>query len=256
MVRVMTWNIRTGVGNDPYEPGKRTPADLRGIADVIQTVKPDIVALQEVDRGRDRTSGMDQPAILGELLGMRYLYGPNLVDEDGEYGIAILTPHAIQGFHHELLPGASGWEPRGFIRSVIDVPSICPVTVVNTHLQVAFGEGEEEASRQRRESAAILASCLTETRGPAILTGDFNAEPTVDDLHALSVLDDAWVQAEKGSDGKTFPATPHGDPEIRIDAVFVNSWLYVNACRVLRDDRTALASDHYPVVVELDVASS
>lgn len=256
MVRVMTWNIRTGVGNDPTSPGKRTPPDLERIARVIQTVNPDIVALQEVDRGRERTLGVDQPEFLGGLLRIDYRYGPNLVDDEGEYGIAILTPHPVRAFHHELLPGVSGWEPRGYIEAVIDIPGAEQVTVVNTHLQVAFGDGEDEAARQRRESAAIVAQRVLEAEGPALLTGDFNAEPTVGDLDALSALEDAWISVGSESDGKTFPATPFGDPETRIDAVFANSRFRVEDCRVLRDEETALASDHYPVVVELDILES
>ncbi len=53
-VRVMTYNVHRCVGGD----GVRSP--LR-IARVIAEYRPDVVALQELDVGRARTGGGDQP---------------------------------------------------------------------------------------------------------------------------------------------------------------------------------------------------
>jgi len=47
-LRVMTYNIHVGVGMDKK-------LDLQRIADVINAARPDLVGLQEVDRGVQRT---------------------------------------------------------------------------------------------------------------------------------------------------------------------------------------------------------
>ena len=49
-LKIMTYNIHVGVGMDKK-------LDLQRIADVINQEKPDLVGLQEVDRGVKRTEG-------------------------------------------------------------------------------------------------------------------------------------------------------------------------------------------------------
>ena len=56
----MTYNIHVGVGMDKK-------LDLQRIADVINAERPDLVGLQEVDRGVKRTEGKDEIAELAKL---------------------------------------------------------------------------------------------------------------------------------------------------------------------------------------------
>jgi hypothetical protein len=60
-LRVMTYNIHVGVGMDKK-------LDLPRIAGVINAQHPDLVGLQEVDRGVTRTQGIDE---IAELLGLK-----------------------------------------------------------------------------------------------------------------------------------------------------------------------------------------
>src|SRR5687768_16013987 len=59
-LRVMTYNIHVGVGMDKK-------LDLQRIADVIKNERPDLVGLQEVDRGVTRTEGKDEIAELAQM---------------------------------------------------------------------------------------------------------------------------------------------------------------------------------------------
>ena len=52
-LRVLTYNIHHGEGTDGV-------FDLERLAKVINDLAPDIVALQEVDKGTDRASGVMQ----------------------------------------------------------------------------------------------------------------------------------------------------------------------------------------------------
>jgi endonuclease/exonuclease/phosphatase family metal-dependent hydrolase len=67
----MTYNIHVGVGMDKK-------LDLQRIADVINRERPDLVGLQEVDRGVKRTEGKDEIAELAALTRMEYAFAPNL----------------------------------------------------------------------------------------------------------------------------------------------------------------------------------
>ena len=70
-LRVMTYNIHVGVGMDKQ-------LDLERIADVIKQQHPDLVGLQEVDRGVTRTKGIDEIAELARLTGMQFAFAHNL----------------------------------------------------------------------------------------------------------------------------------------------------------------------------------
>src|SRR5215208_1192237 len=76
-LRVMTYNIHVGVGMDKK-------LDLQRIADVINRERPDLVGLQEVDRGVKRTEGKDEIAELAALTRMEYAFAPNLDYQGGK----------------------------------------------------------------------------------------------------------------------------------------------------------------------------
>src|ERR1044071_7467187 len=83
-LRIMTYNIHVGVGMDKK-------LDLQRIADVINKEKPDLVGLQEVDRGVTRTEGKDEIAELAGFTSMSYAFAHNLDYQGGQYGVAILS---------------------------------------------------------------------------------------------------------------------------------------------------------------------
>ena len=68
-LRVLTYNIHHGEGAD----GR---VDLARLAGVVTSVHPDLVALQEVDEGTERASGVDELAELARLACTRRLARP------------------------------------------------------------------------------------------------------------------------------------------------------------------------------------
>src|SRR5262245_26822074 len=76
-LRVLSYNIHHGEGTD----GK---LDLARIAGVITAAKPDLVALQEVDRRATRTKGVDQTAELAKLTGLQAEFGKAIDLQGGD----------------------------------------------------------------------------------------------------------------------------------------------------------------------------
>src|SRR5438132_10415788 len=92
-IRVMTYNIHVGIGMDKK-------LDLARIAGVINAHHPDLVGLQEVDRGVTRTGRVDEIAELAKLTRMNYDFAFNLRYQGGQYGVAILSRFPIMAIDH------------------------------------------------------------------------------------------------------------------------------------------------------------
>ena len=85
--------------------------------------------------------------------------------------------------------------------------------------------------------------------GPLVVAGDFNDEPAGSAYKLMSTkFDDAWPRSKAKGAGLTFPADK---PVKRIDYIFCRSSdrLRVKKAWVAN----TLASDHLPVVAELEI---
>ena len=251
----MTYNIRHGQGNE-VDVG----SNLERTARVIRAAAPDIVALQEVDRFWPRSGCVDQPAELAALLGMDACYGANLIGAGGpgsEYGVAILSRYPLVRSYATTLPAFDGWEPRGLLEARIAVPGAGEIVVFTTHLQVGQRGRALEGQRQREAQARVVARRISETDRPAILTGDFNADPGDAELSPLRSTDlgliDAWRAAGEGAGGATIPCHPECEPANRIDAIFVTRRLAVTRVEVWDDATSRMSSDHFPVIADIEV---
>src|SRR5438094_2980292 len=113
-IRVMTYNIHVGVGMDKK-------LDLARIVGVINKQHPDLVGLQEVDRGVERTQRIDEIAELAKLTKMDYAFAFNLKYQGGQYGVAILSKSPILATDHHLYLNTREAERRGFIRAEVRI---------------------------------------------------------------------------------------------------------------------------------------
>jgi endonuclease/exonuclease/phosphatase family metal-dependent hydrolase len=220
-VRILTYNIRHCQGMD----GK---VDVERIAAVIRSVKPDIVALQEVDRNVGRSGRVDQAEELGRLTGLKAFFGRAIDLDTGQYGNAVLTRLPVQVSSNYPLPGA---EPRALLEIEFE-----GFRFFATHLDV----GREES--RRMESVAEI---NRRARGAAVLAGDLNAVLGSGPLKALAA---EWKIA---GEGQTVPTIPSATPARQIDFVLVrpaDGWRVVEV-RVLDEP---VASDHLPLLAVLD----
>ena len=118
ILRVLTYNIHHGEGLD----GR---LDLARTAAIVSGADPDLVALQEVDRGTRRTGGQDQVAELERLTGMHAVFGKAMDYQGGAYGVAVLSRSPIRRISNRRLPGSPDREPRTALS--VDVDARAPV---------------------------------------------------------------------------------------------------------------------------------
>ena len=148
--------------------------------------------------------------------------------------------------------GSGAGEQRGLTLAVIDVRGVA-LRVYNTHLHTT------EADRLLQTPA--IARTIEGVREPSVVVGDFNARPTTREIEPIVArLTDAWAKAGvrggDNPDGLTSPAEPGRNPANRIDYAFVSPAVGVRAARVVVDERTRMASDHYPLVVDLTLRAA
>lgn len=231
-LRVMTYNIHVGVGMDKK-------LDLQRIADVINRERPDLVGLQEVDRGVKRTEGKDEIAELAAMTRMEYAFAPNLDFQGGKYGVAILSRFPIKNTVHRMFENKREAERRGMLLVEVEVDRK-PLTFVTTHLDYQFEDGRVFETEQ-------LLSFLGEVKGPLIVVADMNDVPSGGAYQLMRTkFDDAWLTSRAQGEGFSYPADK---PVKRIDHIFYRQSVRAKKARVVE----TLASDHVPVVAELEI---
>lgn len=237
-IRVLTYNIHHGEGMD----GR---IDLDRIADVICGTEADLVALQEVDRGVERTERVDQPRRLGGLTGMHVVFEKNIEFQGGEYGNAVLSRFPVERHENHYLPRLHANEQRGLLEVHVRAGGR-RIIFIATH----FDHHPED--RERLASVAVLRD-LVEQRAdrPVIVAGDLNAVPNSKVMRqAGEFLCDTFEVS--GRPGFTFPADK---PTRRIDYILKNRHPGLR-CVDRRVIAEAAASDHRPVLAMFTVESA
>ncbi len=231
VIRVMSYNIHHGEGLDKK-------IDLERIADLIKREKADIVGLQEVDRGVERTARRDLPEELAKLTGMTVYFERNIIYQGGDYGNAVLSKFPIKkknNTHYKMLRVG---EQRGVLQLLLNVHGK-ELLFMNTHID--YREDDAERLINADELKRIVADA---GKTPVILCGDFNTTPDSHTHQKISgFLDDTWELIGQGS-GFSYSAEK---PEKRIDYIWITkSSIEPIKMEVLKSD----ASDHLPVIGE------
>lgn len=235
-IRVMTYNIHVGVGMDKK-------LDLTRIAAVINKQHPDLVGLQEVDRGVERTQRIDEIAELAKLTKMDYAFAFNLKYQGGQYGVAILSRQRILATDHRLYKNLREAERRGFIRAEVKIGGQV-VNFVTTHLDYQYEDGRVFETEQ-------LLTGLNGVSGPLIVVGDFNDVPSGGAYQLMRQhFDDTWIATKETKEGFSYPADK---PIKRIDYILTRQSDQMKAKRAWIVE--TLASDHVPVVADVVIGS-
>ena len=242
MPRIVTYNVHRCVGNDRR-------LDVGRIADVLASLEPDIVALQELDVRRARTGGIDQAHEIACRLNMVSHFHAALTVEEEQYGDAILTCLPERLVQAGPLPGYNrirALEPRGAIWVEVEVDGQ-PLQIINTHLGLVPREQQIQASWLAGKAWLQHPDC----KGPTILLGDFNATANSVVYRTLTGrLKGARGLSPKRSPTATFPSPL---PVLRIDHLFVSDGVRVLDVTAPFSPLTRAASDHLPLVMDFDL---
>ena len=251
--KVMSYNIHHGVDMD----GK---IDLGRIARVIRQAGTDIVGLNEVDNNfSPRSDFVDQAKWLAEELGMNYVYGPAIIRGDPEkpsqYGEAILSKFPILEWKNHRLFFPEGLGPKVCLEAKIQIGTD-KYTFLVTHLDHT---GNNEARVGQAKDILRITKLIPCKK---ILMGDFNCssplewkEPemakwTQPVALILKQFKDAFALSGSGLAETIGSKAPMG----RIDYIFVSADIadMVEFCKVVHTPLTQVASDHLPVVAEIN----
>lgn len=231
-LRMVTYNIRMGVG-------LHGRFDTAAIARALRAQHPDVVLLNEVDRGWLLNGGHDALDLLAARLHMRAVFAPAA---DPIWGDAILTDLPVHRIHRHRLPAYGGPTGAQAVSAVVDT-GIGPVAVVATHLQPP---PDAPPTGQARRVGAVAAG-LADTGLPVVVAGDMNAKPGSPPMRAF-----AAAGLHDGLAGyRPLRTYPSDRPVKQIDQVLVHR-LTVTAATA----PAVTSSDHRPVAFTLSRATS
>jgi len=223
-IRVVTWNIRGGVGSD----GR---FDLARVVRIVERAKPDVVALQEVDSRRGTAEHAHPFLMLREALGSHSVEAKSIISSDGEYGQILISRWPLSEIRiHDI--SVAQREPRRAIETEVQSPH-GPLRMAAVHLGLTF--------RERRQQTQTLVDIATRCPITTVMVGDFN--------------DWVWRGSVQNAIHRALPARtwhrtfPSWLPLIRLDRVYcrprealVRSWT---------DREARSVSDHLPVFAEI-----
>ena len=230
-IKVMTYNVR-----HCNPPSKKGVIEVESIAKVINDAKPDLVALQEIDKFTNRSGvELDQAKELGRLTGM-YSYFVKAIDWDGgDYGVAILSRFKILDSMHLTLPMADGIKGEARAAAIIKVKiKKKELLFASTHLDIV--------KEHRELQASTIVDYFSKSKLPVILSGDLNDMPESETLKMFG--NHFQITCALPSCGKTFPQV---NPARTIDYIMYkpgNLFKTVNH-QVIPNE---YASDHRPVL--------
>jgi endonuclease/exonuclease/phosphatase family metal-dependent hydrolase len=230
VIRVVTYNIRAGLGED----GRRS---IRRVADVLAPLAPDVICLQEVDQHVPRSWLANQPKYLSTRLGMQAFFQRNISYAPGGFGNCVLVRASGAHCRCHRLPG------RGEARGVLEISAKMDgreIAIFCTHLST-----EEDV---RLEQSARVCEIVRAEKRPKVLCGDMNDVMT--SLTLANLLNDLAIRdAALEFDANRMPTLCRH--ERRIDFVLADLRFEVKSYEVLKAD----ASDHLPVMVDLQLAA-
>lgn len=227
-IRFMTWNVHGAIVRNPR-------FDVRAVVKLIETWRPDVMALQEVD-SRGRAGAADDPfALLQAALGKHGINAHSITTADGHYGQMLISRCPLMSDEvHDI--SAPEREPRRAIRAEIETPA-GPVRVVATHLGLSIGE--------RRRQAQLLLALAGGSEMTTIVLGDFN-----DWFWPGSVRS---VLAERFPGRSRFRTFPARFPLLRLDRIYCRPRHALR--RLFTDARARQLSDHLPVIADIELAA-
>ncbi|GAA4624879.1 hypothetical protein GCM10023196_026830 [Actinoallomurus vinaceus] len=223
--RLVSYNVHDAVGGGRLDP--------EAVARAIEAQHADVVALQEVGRGRPMSGTADVASWLARRLKMRLVWGPAA---DHQYGNAVLTRLRVKATGTGRLPVGAGPQAPGYVWARIDAGGGRTADVWSVELQ----QGADRTESRLAEIVKLLQLWSGAPR--TVIAGDMGAGPGSPELNRLS------AQSGLRSPIDSPPPTTTGGG--RVDWIFGSDDLGFDNGAV---DSSRRASDHYPVAATVRV---
>src|SRR5436190_427852 len=235
-ISIVTYNIRW-----------RTGDELTKIADWLKGKRPTVIALQEVDRSKQRTKQTNNARALAEQLGMYYAWAapplPNKSKEtEEETGVELLSPYPLTDVTRLVLPheGPGGRWRVALGATVKTEKSEVRVYSVHAETRIPIDQKIDQFRAVLNDLQRFPKST------PAVVMGDFNSwEPaTVKKVRQLFTAE-GFVTPFSDSD-QTFKRNA-----ILFDVTLKLDWVWFRGLKASSSeiDQSITVSDHFPLWV-------
>ncbi len=229
-LRIATYNVHACVGTDGrYDPDR--------IARVVDELEADVVALQEMTYAADLAIETRSPVVLPVMSKYEHVLGPTHRRADSHFGNVLLSRFPIRDLSRIDL-SEKHREPRGALHVVLDALG-SELHVIATHLGLHPRERRLQIERIVAKIRELSPDCFA-------IVGDFN--DWLPGRSLVRVLDD--VVGSAGAP-RSFPS---GWPLLSLDRIWIHPRDSVRSVRVHRSAEARRASDHLPVVAEVEFA--
>lgn len=242
-LRLLTYNIHRAIGVDRrFRPDR--------VAEIVAHHAPDVALLQEVDDGVPRSREIDLARDLAQQLGFEhYAVGHNVSLRKGRYGNATLSRFPILRERNiDLTIGTR--KRRGCQHTTIHLEGrgqTRELEVFNLHLGLSARERTRQVGKLVRSSEF---RALAESDA-CVVGGDFNDWRSL--LHPIFTeilgFDYGPPAAADRRKVRTYPSfSPRGS----LDRIYTRGPLHAVALRGCRLRQSRVASDHLPLVSEIE----
>jgi endonuclease/exonuclease/phosphatase family metal-dependent hydrolase len=238
LLRLLTWNIHRCIGLDRRFDPERVLATLRHH-------DPDIVLLQEVDRGVPRSNKLFLDHLIAQEMGYEFhSWAQSHVLKVGSYGNATFSRHPL--VKRRAIDLRRGWrKSRNCLYTRLSLPRRSNLHVFNWHLGLSASE------RMHQVQAVLNSNTLKDlpTSQAVILGGDTNDWRNLL-FHGAGIGAqgfDAWSEHGKRKPLRTFPSPA---PAGALDKFFWRGPLHEAHVHVSKLKVAKAASDHLPLLAE------
>jgi endonuclease/exonuclease/phosphatase family metal-dependent hydrolase len=219
-LRVVSYNLRS------------LRAGITPAVEAVIAYEPDLLLVQEYGppyrlRAFGKALGMDWASSFAPFNRLRN-------------AVLFRSPWRLVQSETRRLSKTKGQYRRGFVLARLETKHDV-VNAVSVHLGLS--------SRERPRHAAELLTTLRELDGPIVVGGDLNEGPDGDAVAALT----AELRSGRSIAGGDHPTFPADGPSAGIDDVLVAGGAAIASFRVGESDAVRKASDHRPVVADLEL---
>lgn len=245
-IRILSYNIHRAIGVDRRFRPER-------IFKILDHYKADIVLLQEVDVGVPRSKELNLAEVIANALGYPYYaVGLNVQLRKGKYGNATLSRFPISRQRNIDLT-IDNRKSRGCLHTSLQIKGFADksfmLEIFNVHLGLSFKERPQQVGKlvHSNEFTSL------ETGHPCLVAGDFNDWWTRLAPIFTEILGFACATNHKRGYQNAFLTYPSFSPTSGLDKIFCRGNIRVIRGRRCRLRASRVASDHLPVIADLEL---